>query len=228
MAVMLRLQGIPSRIVAGYYKGTWNSRIDQYLIRERDAHAWVEAYFPERGWVLFDPSPRDTAAGPSAQRWMLRARENWEFLNYQWDRLVIEYYLYSQVKVVEDIQSSTNRMNASVGSWVDKYLMGKRQATSNLKPFSAKIFEVFNLRFAVPVAILIAAWIVRNLRKRATGPDPAIAFYQKFLQQMARKGYPKIAAETAWEYAQRLSRQLGPDPVIAVTQRYYLTRFRPR
>src|SRR5262249_33974966 len=57
MALMLRLQGIPSRVVAGYYKGEWNEPAQCVVIRERDAHAWVEAYIPGSGWVSFDPTP---------------------------------------------------------------------------------------------------------------------------------------------------------------------------
>src|SRR5262249_29748981 len=126
MAVMLRMKGIPARIVAGDYKGSWNSRAQQYLIREKDAHAWVEAYFPDRGWVTFDPSPRQTPPAVG-QLWPLRWQETWQYWNYQWDRMVIEYDLYSQVKVVEDIQSNTNKMNDWIGTWTDRHLMGFRK-----------------------------------------------------------------------------------------------------
>ena len=43
---------------------------------------------------------------------MVRAQEYWEYLDYKWDRTVIEYDLYSQVRVAEDMQETTSRMNS--------------------------------------------------------------------------------------------------------------------
>ena len=58
MAVLLRIGGIPSRVVAGFQSGEWNELGGFYTVRQRDAHAWVEAYFSGIGWIPFDPSPR--------------------------------------------------------------------------------------------------------------------------------------------------------------------------
>ena len=66
LAVMLRSLGIPSRVVNGFRGGEFNDLTSQYLIRESDAHAWVEAYFPGKGWVEFDPTPAGLGAGDSA------------------------------------------------------------------------------------------------------------------------------------------------------------------
>jgi len=56
-AVLLRLQGIPSRYVAGWNVQGGNRQGDHYVVREKDAHAWIEAYLPGRGWVEADPTP---------------------------------------------------------------------------------------------------------------------------------------------------------------------------
>lgn len=58
MAAMLRTQGIPARYVTGYGVG---EQIDDntYLVRGKDAHAWVEVYIGDVGWVSFDPTPAD-------------------------------------------------------------------------------------------------------------------------------------------------------------------------
>ena len=56
MTVMLRSQGIPARYTVGYSTGQ-SVGGDQYLVRGMNAHAWVEVYFPEVGWVQFDPTP---------------------------------------------------------------------------------------------------------------------------------------------------------------------------
>ena len=71
MAVMLRAAGIPSRLAAGYAPGELQTAqddkpvvTDTYRVVERDAHAWVEAFFPTYGWIQFEP----TASQPLVQR----------------------------------------------------------------------------------------------------------------------------------------------------------------
>jgi len=75
MVVMLRTQGVPARIVAGYGAGEYNALSGYYTVRMSDAHAWVEVYFPKFGWVPFDPTPGvDWRADPytsPVQTWFL-------------------------------------------------------------------------------------------------------------------------------------------------------------
>ena len=56
MAAMLRSQGVPTQFVTGYSEG---ERVGEgeYVVRGQDAHAWVKVYFPEHGWIAFDPTP---------------------------------------------------------------------------------------------------------------------------------------------------------------------------
>jgi hypothetical protein len=56
MAVMLRHLGIPTRLGTGYATGELISQTGAYRIRERDAHTWVEVYFPGYGWIEFEPT----------------------------------------------------------------------------------------------------------------------------------------------------------------------------
>ncbi len=67
MVVMLRSLGIPARFVVGYGSGDYNPMSGYYTVRANDAHAWVEVYFPDYGWVPFDPTPGwngDPQTGP--------------------------------------------------------------------------------------------------------------------------------------------------------------------
>jgi hypothetical protein len=72
-ALLLRLQGIPARYVKGFRVGAHNlveGRLgveDHYLVRDSDAHAWVEAYVRGEGWVEADPTPPDGFA--AAHEW---------------------------------------------------------------------------------------------------------------------------------------------------------------
>lgn len=56
MVTMLRSLNIPARMAAGFSQGEWDSQLGQYVVRERDAHTWVEVYFPGYGWVEFEPT----------------------------------------------------------------------------------------------------------------------------------------------------------------------------
>jgi len=54
--ILLRALGIPSRLAVGYAQGEKMPDSDIYLVRQKDAHAWPEVYFPEIGWVEFEPT----------------------------------------------------------------------------------------------------------------------------------------------------------------------------
>ncbi len=56
MTLLLRLNGIPSRVAVGFTTGRPTGP-ESYVVTSNNAHAWVEAYFPGAGWVAFDPTP---------------------------------------------------------------------------------------------------------------------------------------------------------------------------
>ena len=57
MALLLRMGGVPARVAAGFSPGTLDEERREYVVRDFDAHSWVEAYFPGYGWIPFDPTP---------------------------------------------------------------------------------------------------------------------------------------------------------------------------
>jgi transglutaminase-like putative cysteine protease len=57
MALMLRMLGVPARVAAGFVSGTLDEATGVWTITDRDAHTWVEVWFPEFGWLSFDPTP---------------------------------------------------------------------------------------------------------------------------------------------------------------------------
>jgi transglutaminase-like putative cysteine protease len=65
MALLLRLGGIPARVAGGFSAGSLDRGSGEYVVRDIDAHSWVEAWFPGIGWVNFDPTP--TSAPPRSQ-----------------------------------------------------------------------------------------------------------------------------------------------------------------
>jgi len=56
-AVLLRSLGIPTRLSVGYFTGQWEPALERYVVSEADAHSWPEVYFPQYGWIRFEPTP---------------------------------------------------------------------------------------------------------------------------------------------------------------------------
>ena len=67
MAMMLRSVGVPARAVSGYAEGIYDQEAGVYFITERDAHTWVEVFFPEYGWIEFEPTGWRKPAGASPE-----------------------------------------------------------------------------------------------------------------------------------------------------------------
>jgi transglutaminase-like putative cysteine protease len=64
MVVLTRAAGVPARLAMGYASGTYNLNSKRFVVTEADAHSWVEIYFPDIGWVPFEP----TASRPQLER----------------------------------------------------------------------------------------------------------------------------------------------------------------
>jgi transglutaminase-like putative cysteine protease len=73
MVVLARAAGLPARLVVGYVSGTYDFFNARYIVTEADAHAWVEVYFPEVGWIEFEPTggrpPIDRLTDEDAYVW---------------------------------------------------------------------------------------------------------------------------------------------------------------
>jgi transglutaminase-like putative cysteine protease len=62
MALLLRMGGVPARVSTGFTSGSYDRKAREYVVRDLDAHSWVEVWYPGIGWVTFDPTP---AASPA-------------------------------------------------------------------------------------------------------------------------------------------------------------------
>ena len=65
MALLLRMAGVPARVVTGFTSGSLDTKTREYVVRDLDAHSWVEVWYGGIGWVTFDPTPAD--APPRSQ-----------------------------------------------------------------------------------------------------------------------------------------------------------------
>jgi hypothetical protein len=103
-AILLRVAGVPSRLVGGYLGGEYNDIGGYYVVSDDMAHVWVEAYINGQGWTRIDPSSfasnfagRDEALHA---RFIRRLRMYLDAVNYYWNAAVISYDLDRQLQVV--------------------------------------------------------------------------------------------------------------------------------
>src|SRR6185295_16804759 len=77
-ALLLRLEGVPTRFVSGFRLRSGLLRGGHYVVREADAHAWIEVWLPGNGWVEADPTPSaayEAAHGGLDEGWLAEAWE---------------------------------------------------------------------------------------------------------------------------------------------------------
>jgi transglutaminase-like putative cysteine protease len=65
MALLLRMEGIPARVSTGFTSGSLDAKTREFVVRDLDAHSWVEVWYHDIGWVTFDPTP--ASAPPRSQ-----------------------------------------------------------------------------------------------------------------------------------------------------------------
>lgn len=107
MAVMLRMAGIPSRLVGGYLGGYYNKTGGYYLVTQKNAHVWVEAYLDGR-WIRLDPTPASSEAFVSQNDLLLNLRLLVDTINYYWNSLIISYDLERQFSIIKSIGAIRN------------------------------------------------------------------------------------------------------------------------
>jgi transglutaminase-like putative cysteine protease len=119
MVVLLDALGIPSRMVAGYSGGTASGAGDEVVVRESNAHAWVEVWLGEaRGWVAHDPTPSAGVPGLSRVKAGDRLRFAWEWIQASWDRYVLTFGLGEQIDLLAVVGGWFSGLAASV-HWRD-------------------------------------------------------------------------------------------------------------
>lgn len=104
MVIMLRTVGIPARLVTGFLATEWNDYGNYFVVRQQDAHAWVEVYLPHSGWIGMDPTPTEDNPGAGGPVWEVLAPlvDN---IKLQWNRLFVQYSAADQLAVVRELKA---------------------------------------------------------------------------------------------------------------------------
>lgn len=233
MAVMLRSVGIPSRLVNGFSGGEFNDLTGQYVIRASDAHSWVEAYIPGRGWMEFDPTP---PGGPQAVTRWRRMLLYLDAASLFWQEWVINYDLGHQLRLTQDATRGSRQLVGHAQSWaMSKYdhALAWAQRVQARVGAAAKTWLI---RFVMACLLLILlacmprlARVVGNIRlARRPEKAPQIAasiWYEKLLRLLARKGWQKSAAQTPEEFVTAIGDPKLQSRVTDFTERYENARF---
>jgi protein-glutamine gamma-glutamyltransferase len=200
-ATLMRMAGVPSRVVVGYLGGEYSDHNGGYLIvKQSDVHAWTEVWLKNYGWLLIDPTAAlapdrvniDLGAflaggAEEAERqrrslwgrtWQ-RLRLWWDSVNYDWQNQVIDYSQESQRSLLERV--------------------GLRQ--------SKLLLLIPSTAFVLVGALLITLW----LRRPARHSDPWVRLWQSACRRASRAGVQAwMPSEGPLTFVRRVA-QARPD-----------------
>ncbi len=150
MAVMLRTLDIPSRVATGFQGGIYNPISRRQIVRGSDAHSWVEAWIPGRGWTAFDPTPAD--GGRAASIWG-RLSLYADAADVFWQEWVLGYSLDHQILLASRMEDSGRRLGVN---WPDAIVSSAGPFFRALLPSAARFGPT--VLFAALVAALLLSF----------------------------------------------------------------------
>lgn len=211
MAIMLRLQGVPARLVTGFSATNKNPLTGFYEVRGLDAHAWVEAYFEGTGWVTFEPTPAYFLPEPPRTQSTARA---------------LEQYL-ENLQAAEDLLEESGQGTSTDGLSARDLANTLRESMLMLLMAISYLSQTLWAALKVPLAILLVSAVtlgaayyllrkpildaisrarVRSLSGRKGNASLAI-IYRETEGVLARRGLPRPASSTLAQYEQFLASQ---------------------
>ncbi len=228
MAILLRCLAIPARVATGFTGGEWNEYGQFYVIRQRNAHAWVEAYVPSvRDWVAFDPTPLSAALPPPPTGWLAQLDSRFAHLRLLWNSYVVNYSSLEQ----QDLRNAAIRLLSAISDAIPALAGGLFGLESGRGGgFGGLVILALLLWLAVGVGFL-AHWLVRSRRLgRAWSPAagrPAVAFYRKMEAILRRRGFRRDAAATPREFAASVVTEGGEGfaPAAVVAEAFGRVRY---
>ncbi len=212
-AMLLRTAGVPTRYVNGFLGGEWNA-VGQYVtVRQNRAHAWVEAYLGELGWMRVDATPPVRPPGR-----MGKLRQLMDSLEFFWSRWVVGYDLGRQIDIARDVGRGIG-VSPAPGAGGEEHWPWKRLGL-----------------IATLIAGVMIAWL-RVARRRGRDRPGAVSsglahqsvgrLYRRCLERLSDAGFSRRPSETPREYAARVSEAgLGAaDAFVRLTALYGHARF---
>ncbi|MBP6004865.1 MAG: DUF3488 domain-containing protein [Pyrinomonadaceae bacterium] len=240
MAVMLRTQGLATRIVNGFSGGEYNDTADVTVVRQRNAHAWVEVYFPrENAWVTFDPTPFAGQGTNSVPTGIMGSVGKYiDALETFWIQYFVAYDNQEQASLARTVrrgfyeyQNSTSeyftQAQAKFAEWW-KAVRGDNGVESSMKAVGTALGYILGLA----VAVFLIFWLYRravrlNLWRRIWNRlfqkrnANMVEFYDTMIRILENNGLLRRPHQTPLEFADAT----GLPEVIRVTELYHGVRF---
>jgi transglutaminase-like putative cysteine protease len=203
MVALLNDLGIPARMVAGFSGGSLSLDEEEAIIREANAHAWVEAWVGEGdSWTVYDPTPESNI--PILSRPSGRERFRWavDWVQSSWDRYVLTFGFGEQVQLV-----------TAMANGVDILL--------RRMPWSYLLISL-----AVVAAALVLWWAARHPGGRAHGPrrirtGPAATAVEQFVRELERAGV-EVPPRATISWISKRARDLWPAAGSAIGELSWL------
>lgn len=233
MTVMLRAARIPARLVNGFRGGEFNDVSGSYVIRARNAHSWVEAYFPGQGWVSFDPTPGGPPAGNGLwDRAMLYA----DALSSFWREWIVEYDAAHQQELREQAQDTGITSIETLRGWAQRRYDSALEATRTLQDWLVEFPAAWTAGGLLVCLVLlllvnlrrVRAFVIhRRLRKSPQRFPRAAAsvWYEEMAGSLAQRGWRKAAGQTPVEFAAGIEDEAVRASVVRFTACYESARF---
>ena len=209
MVMLLRSAGIPSRNVTGFLGGEWNSYGNYLAVTGNQAHSWVEVWFPEVGWVPFDPTPaaRESVVGEwVGQAWGISL---WlDGMEHRWYKWVLDYNLEKQLGLLSRVGELFDRAGGDDGRGERRPLGGAHRAV------------------AVLIALGVLGGLLWSLRRRRAAPrteETRAYLALRRLYARAELG----GTDGPLQFAERLEAEGAPGaaPAVEMVRLYVRARF---
>jgi len=235
MVVMLRSIGIPARLVTGFLATEWNQFGGYFTVRQRDAHAWVEVYFPQAGWTTFDPTPATGALpAPSRLDALFRAGES---LRLYWDRLFIRYSAKDQFAMIHGLRDGGEAVRDVTSRWIAAvHQAGKRLlAVLEQMPERAAAAGIGTLIILIPLGAGALAILLRKTMRVFASPahqtqrqqSRIMKIYKQMVRTVGQAGFVKLPATTPLEFSKLVATEWAgaAEAVSRLTELYCRGRF---
>jgi protein-glutamine gamma-glutamyltransferase len=233
MAVILRTLKIPARVVNGFRSDEFNDVTENYIIRARNAHSWVEVYFPQYGWIPFDPTPGGQVGTPEGwERAMLYLDAAQSF----WREWIISYDASHQYVLGQVALGSTRSLGERVRWWAQERYEGllnfvrRQQHHAERAPMSWLTGAI-----AAGLTLVLlgnARQVVRMIRIRSLQSHPersplqaATVWYERMARSVAKRGVTKSTVQTPQEFLRAIPYEPLRARVELFTQAYESARF---
>lgn len=216
MVLLCTAVNIPARIATGYYGGEYNPLGGFYTVRQLHAHAWVEVFIPNEGWITFDPTPPNTeltvSVMPAWIRWM---EDLVQTLEHQWFTGIVSFDNSTRKYLAEQIFTPL----ANTGSAVAQTLWIHLQSLGYLLVSDFYHWPTHLLAWLDLLAILTGcAWLgwhryrlhrapLTHILKKADPSQRArlqseLGFYNDFIRILEQTGIKSSPSQTPCEYVQ--------------------------